>query len=167
MKAGRSSTQTRPVTDKRPGKPRFMSSQRERFCQLIAFQGCTASEAYRIAYESEAAEHTVHVEASKLRNDPEVAQRIENLQRPSVLAGELTLDKHLDTLGRIRDMALHGNQLAVAVQAEVSRGKVKGFYVERKIEASGSLADLLAGSHGEHEKGQPVKALAPRKRGNR
>jgi hypothetical protein len=168
--AGRSSHQTRPVADKRPGKPRFMSSQRERFCQLIAFKGYTSSEAYREAYDSEANDRTVHVESSKLRNDPEVAQRIEQLKRPALLAGEVTLEGHLDTLGKLRDLAVLSGELSVAVTAETNRGKVGGFYVDKKVESTASLAELLAASHGEaakHEKG-PVVSRAPHvKRGKR
>jgi hypothetical protein len=168
--AGRSTVQTRPVSDKKPGKPRFMSSQREQFCRLIAFKGYTASEAYREAYDTEAADHTVHVESSKLRNDPEVIARIDALQRPALLAGEVSLDGHIDTLRKLRDLAVLDGQLSVAVTAETNVGKVKGFYVERKLQADVSLEDLVAGSYGQapkHESGHAVEAVARSKKRSR
>jgi phage terminase small subunit len=170
--AGRSSTQTRPVSDKRPGKPRFLSSQRERFCQLIALRGYTASEAYREAYDAEnSKDHTVHVEASRLRNDPEIAARIEQLKRPAIFNEERTKDAHVRNLRALRDLAALTGQVSAAIQAETNVGRVDGFYVEKRVEATAGLAELLAGSYAsdetpKHEKG-PVVSRAPRNRKKR
>lgn len=167
MKAGRSSTQTRPVSDKRPGKPRFFSSQREQFCRLIAFRGYHPTEAYREAYESEGSDDTVRVEASKLRNDPEISQRILQLQKPVIDRGVITLETHLSKLAELRDDAHQNGEFSPAIQAESLRGKVAGFHVEKNLNVSGTLEDLVAGATPKHESSPPVVARARSKKRNR
>lgn len=167
---GRSGFQSRPVSDKRPGKPRFFSSQREQFCRLIAFRGYHPTEAYREAYQSQGTDRTCQVEGSKLRNNPEVSLRIGALQNPILKAGEVTLEQHLAKLAELRDDAHQSGEMSPAIQAEALRGKVSGFYVERSLTANVGLEELIAGSYGKgdgrpkHESGQPKEALARSKR---
>lgn len=160
---GRSHVQTRSIDDKRPGKPRFMSSQREMFCRLIAFRGYHPTEAYREAYESEGKDETVRVEGSKLRNDPEIAQRIENLLKPIIDAGVVTLEGHLRTLAELRDDARQNGEFSPAIQAESIRGKVAGLHVERNLTAS-TLEELVAGSMAQKHEKAPVVSRGSRKR---
>lgn len=164
-RAGRSTVRTRDWDDKRPGKPRFMSTQRERFCRLIAFQGMTQNEAYREAYNSEGSDQTVAVEASKLRNNPEIAQRIDRLINGVAEKDGLTLEKHLAKLAQLRDAAFEADEFAPAISAEAHRGKAAGLYVEKHAVANSSLEDLVTGSFNKnaapkHEKGRSVKAPA-------
>lgn len=145
---GRKGPPTRPASDKRPGKPRFMSSQRETFCRLVALRGYSQTDAYREAYQSSATDRTCATEASKLMADPEVAHRVEQLQRPELRREALSRDGHLEQLARLRDEAVGVGQIGPAVTAEMARGKVGGYYVERNLNADASLEQLVAGSYG-------------------
>ena len=71
--------------------------------------------------------------------------RIQELRAPAVASAQLTLEKHLRDLERLRDLAESGEKYGPAIQAEIARGRASGLYVE-KIEATvtGALADRLA-----------------------
>lgn len=146
-----------------------MSSQRERFCQLIAFRGYTPTDAYVEAYQSEGTENTVRVAASRLMSDPEVELRIAKLREPILAKEEMTLETHLRDLKILRDDAHMVGELGTAVTAESQRGKAAGLYVEKHAHADGlSLEQLVTGSFDpKHESGQPVKAGPRRKKDRR
>ena len=55
---------------------------------------------------------------------------------------EVTFDKHITELGRIRQEALKKGAWSAAVNAEVARGKAAGLYIEQKIIRTGKLEDL-------------------------
>ena len=54
----------------------------------------------------------------------------------------MTYDKHLAELDRIKSAALKKGSFSSAVNAEVSRGKAAGLYIDRKIIKHGKLEDL-------------------------
>lgn len=133
----RSGVRTRPASDKRPGKPRFMSSQRENFCRLIALRGYTATEACREAYNWSVTtkDRTIQTTASQLRNDPEVVARIEELQAPVLKKAALSLEEHLGELGLVGEEARRLGQMGPAVAAVHYRGEASGLYT-KKIDAT-------------------------------
>ena len=45
---------------------------------------------------------------------------------------QITLESHLSKLAEIRDMAIAAEDYSAANTAETNRGKVMGYYVERK-----------------------------------
>ena len=45
---------------------------------------------------------------------------------------EVSVDSHLTELSHLRDEAKDSGQIAAAISAEVSRGKVAGLYIDRK-----------------------------------
>ena len=55
---------------------------------------------------------------------------------------EVTYDKHISELGKIRQEALKKGAWSAAVNAEVARGKAAGLYIEQKIIRTGKLEDL-------------------------
>lgn len=79
----------------------------------------------------------------------------ENLTKPDVRAAVqaaqakiaenhgITLDQHMVDLKRIRDAAFDEGKFAAAASAEIARGKVAGFYVERVEVKDVSISERL------------------------
>lgn len=152
---------------KRPGKRSWMTTQRETFARLIALEGYNASDAYREAYNSKAQPHSVHVSASQLLAEPEMRLRVDSLRQRQVDRSIVTREGHLRRLAELGDMAAAAGQFGPAVTAENLRGKVEGFYVERSVTATSTLADLVAGTSNEgggHEKAPAVNRGSRAKR---
>ena len=55
---------------------------------------------------------------------------------------EVTYDKHVAELGKIREEALKKGAFSAATNAEKNRGMAAGLYVERKIIKHGKLEDM-------------------------
>ncbi|MDP6250212.1 MAG: hypothetical protein QGH26_05325, partial [Candidatus Pacebacteria bacterium] len=55
---------------------------------------------------------------------------------------EVTYERHIAELGKIRQSALSKGAWSAAVNAEVARGKAAGLYIEQKIIRTGKLEDL-------------------------
>ena len=55
---------------------------------------------------------------------------------------EVTYERHISELGKIREAALKKGAFSAANNAEVSRGKAAGLYVEQKIIRTGKLDDM-------------------------
>lgn len=72
-----------------------LTEKQEKFAQAVGIEGLSQSDAYRRAYAvGKMAERTVHIEASKLANRPNVAMRIKDLaaQRAREVTGAATFD---------------------------------------------------------------------------
>ena len=80
----------------------------------------------------------------------------ENLTKPDVRAAVqaaqaklaenhgITLDQHMVDLKRIRDAAFDEGKFSAAASAEIARGKVAGFYVERhEVEDVTDRAEIM------------------------
>jgi len=85
------------------------------------------------------------VEGSELTNpklSPLVVQYIGKLHDERLQKHEVTYTKHIAELDRIKDKALKKGSFSSAVNAEVSRGKAAGLYIDRKIIKTGKLEDM-------------------------
>ena len=83
--------------------------------------------------------------ASKLQNPklyPLVVKYIGELREEWQKKYEVTYDKHIGELAKIRQEALKKGAWSAAVNAEVARGKAAGLYIEQKIIRTGKLEDL-------------------------
>ena len=83
--------------------------------------------------------------ASKLQNPklyPLVVKYIGELREEWQKKYEVTYDRHISELGKIRQQALKKGAWSAAVNAEVARGKAAGLYIEQKIIRTGKLEDL-------------------------
>ena len=67
---------------------------------------------------------------------PEIAAALADAQAKAAERAELTVDQHMADLKRIRDAAMQEGKFSAAATAEVARGKVAGFYIDR-LEHSG------------------------------
>ena len=87
------------------------------------------------------------VYASKLQNPktyPLVVQYIGQLRNEYQKKYDVTFERHISELAKLRDNARESKAWSAAVNAEVARGKAAGLYVEQKIIRTGSLSDLTA-----------------------
>jgi phage terminase small subunit len=99
--------------------------------------GKTGADAYRAAYDASAmSSAAVHVEASRLRANAKIALWLRASRVAHLGASTVTLDGHLRELERLRELALKSGNHGAAIQAEISRGKAAGHYVEKYADVS-------------------------------
>jgi phage terminase small subunit len=87
------------------------------------------------------------VTASELTNPrkyPMVVQYIGELREEFQKKYEVTFERHITELARLRDESKKKGAWSAAINAEVARGKAAGLYVEQKIIRTGKLEDLTA-----------------------
>ena len=85
------------------------------------------------------------VTASELQNSklyPLVVQYIGELRSEYQKKYDVTFERHISELAKLRDNAREAKAWSAAVNAEVARGKAAGLYVEQKIIRTGKLEDL-------------------------
>ena len=128
------------------GLPKRMTEMQQRFAEFLVFGGpdgpLSKSEAAEMAGYSP---KRSRVEASELTNpklSPLVVQYIGKLHDERLQKHEVTYTKHIAELDRIKDKALKKGSFSSAVNAEVSRGKAAGLYIDRKIIKTGKLEDM-------------------------
>jgi len=128
------------------GLPKKLTEMQMKFAyELVTNEGRkTATEcAIAAGYSPDAAV----VSASKLQNPktyPLVVQYIGKLRDEYQKKYDVTFERHISELAKLRDNARESKAWSAAVNAEVARGKAAGLYVEQKIIRTGSLSDLTA-----------------------
>ncbi len=128
------------------GLPKKLTEMQMKFAyELVTNEGRkTATEcALAAGYSSNAAV----VAASKLQNVkqyPLVVQYIGQLRTEYQKKYDVTFERHISELAKLRDNARESKAWSAAVNAEVARGKAAGLYVEQKIIRTGKLEDLTA-----------------------
>ena len=88
---------------------------------------------------------SAHVRASELKNPrkyPLVAKYIGELREEIQKKYEITFEKHVAELAKLRDASRHKGAWSAAINAEIARGKAAGLYVDQKIIKYGSLDQL-------------------------
>ena len=71
-----------------------------------------------------------------------MVQYIGKLHDERLQKHEVSYSKHIAELDRIKQAALKKGSFSSAVNAEVSRGKAAGLYIDRKIIKTGKLEDM-------------------------
>jgi hypothetical protein len=71
-----------------------------------------------------------------------VVQYIGELRSEYQKKYDVTFERHISELAKLRDNARESKAWSAAVNAEVARGKAAGLYVEQKIIRTGKLEDL-------------------------
>lgn len=74
---------------------------------------------------------------------PHVVMYIEELKEDFRVRNQITPEKHMARLNELHEMAKSKGQLHTAMNAEVYRGKMAGYYVERQLVKSGDDLTLL------------------------
>ena len=126
------------------GLPKRLTDIQKRFSELYIYNEGRKTP-YECAVEAGYAEDSARVRASELRNPrryPLVVKYIGELREEIQQKYEVTFEKHIKELARIREEALSKRSYSSAVNAEVSRGKAAGLYIEQKIIKTGKLEDM-------------------------
>jgi len=128
------------------GLPKKLTEMQMKFAyELVTNEGRkTATECAKDAgYDPESA----HVRASELQNPkryPLVVQYIGELREEWQKKYEVTYERHISELAKLREESRKKGAWSAAINAEVARGKAAGLYVEQKIIRTGKLEDLSA-----------------------
>ena len=115
-----------------------------KFAELLVFNEGrkTATEcAIEAGYEKDSA----YVRASELRNPkrfPLVVKYIGELREEMQKKHEITFEKHIAELAKLREESREKGAWSAAINAEVARGKAAGLYIEQKIIKHGKLEDM-------------------------
>ena len=126
------------------GLPKRLTEMQMKFAQeLVTNEGRkTPTEcAIEAGYDKD----TAHVRASELRNPkkyPLVVKYIGEIREEYQKKYEVTYEKHIAELAKIRDAALKKGAFSAAGNVEKSRGQAAGLYVEQKIIRTGKLDDM-------------------------
>ena len=128
------------------GLPKRLTDQQMKFAhELVTNEGrITATQA---AVNAGYAKESARSRASELQNPkvyPLVVKYMGELRAEWQKKYEVTYDRHISELGKIRQAALAKGAWSAAVNAEVARGKAAGLYIEQKIIRTGKLEDLTA-----------------------
>jgi len=126
------------------GVPKRLTEMQKRFAEYLVFNEgrTTGSEAAVAAGYSE---KRCRQEASELQNprlSPLVVQYIGSLREEKLRKYEVTYDKHVAELGKIREEALKKGAFSAATNAEKNRGMAAGLYIDRKIIKTGKLEEM-------------------------
>ena len=126
------------------GLPKLLTERQKKFCELLVYNEGRKTPT-ECAMEAGYAEGSCHVRASELRNPnkfPLVVKYIGEIRSEIQKKYEVTFEKHITELGRIRQEALAKGAFSAATNAEVARGKAAGLYIEQKISLTGKIEDL-------------------------
>ena len=128
------------------GVPKRLTEMQKRFAEFLVFGGpdgpLSKSEAAELAGYSPKRSRVEGSELTNPRLSPLVVQYIGKLQDERLQKHEVSYSKHIAELDRIKQAALKKGSFSSAVNAEVSRGKAAGLYIDRKIIKTGKLEDL-------------------------
>ena len=128
------------------GVPKRLTEMQKRFAEFIVFGGpegpVSQMEAAKLAGYSH---NRARQEGSELMNprlSPLVAKFVGELKEERLKKFEVSYEKHVAELDRIKNAALKKGSFSSAVNAEVNRGKAAGLYIDRKIIKHGKLEEL-------------------------
>ena len=128
------------------GRPKRLTEMQKRFAEFIVFGGAegpvSQMEAAKLAGYSH---NRARQEGSELMNprlSPLVAKFVGELKEERLKKFEVSYEKHVAELDRIKQAALKKGSFSSAVNAEISRGKAAGLYIDRKIIKHGKLEEL-------------------------
>ena len=132
------------------GVPKRLTEMQKRFAELLVFGGpdgpLSKSEAAEMAGYSPKRSRVEGSELTNPRHSPLVVQYIGKLHDERLQKHEVSYSKHIAELDRIKQAALKKGSFSSAVNAEVSRGKAAGLYIDRKIIKTGKLLEDLSES---------------------
>ena len=128
------------------GVHKRLTEMQKRFAEFIVFGGpegpVSQMEAAKLAGYSH---NRARQEGSELMNprlSPLVAKFVGELKEERLKKFEVSYEKHIAELDRIKNLALKKGSFSSAVNAETNRGKAAGLYIDRKIIKHGKLEEL-------------------------
>ena len=128
------------------GVPKRLTEMQQRFAEFLVYGGpegpVTKTEAAVLAGYSKNRAPQEGSELTNPRQSPLVVEYIGKLKQERIAKHDVTYEGHLAELDRIKNAALKKGSFSSAVNAEVSRGKTAGLYIDRKIIKHGRLEDM-------------------------
>ena len=128
------------------GLPKRLTDMQKRFAEYLVFGGpdgpVSKAEAAELAGYSVKRARREGSELTNPKYSPLVVQYIGELHDERLQKHEVTYAKHVAELDRIKHAALKKGSFSSAVNAEVSRGKAAGLYIDRKIIKTGKLEEM-------------------------
>ena len=109
----------------------YFSQDSKTNTEIAKLSGYAADSAYQRGYEN-----------TTYRIKPHVVERIEELKEDFRIRNQITPEKHMARLNHLGRKAETKDMIGVAVNAEVHRGKMAGYYVEKKLIANQTLDEL-------------------------
>ncbi len=116
-----------------------MTPKQEAFVREYLVDLNATQAAIRAGYSERTAAETGYENLRK----PQVAAAIAEAQAKVAATAGMTIEQHMADLKRIRDAAFAAEKYAAAATAEVARGKVAGFYVE-KVELDANVRGSIS-----------------------
>ena len=98
------------------------NQEKKEFRDIAIAAGYSKDSAHQRAYEN-----------TTYKLKPHVVKYIEDLKEDFRVRNQITPEKHMARLNEIHQMAKDKGQLHTAMNAEVYRGKVAGYYVEKQL----------------------------------
>lgn len=128
------------------GLPKNLTEMQKKFAyELISNEGRKTNT--ECAIDAGYAKDRAVITASELQNPkkyPLVVKYIGELRVEYQKKYEVTFERHITELAKLRDDSRNKGAWSAAINAEVARGKAAGLYVEQKIIRTGKLEDLSA-----------------------
>ena len=128
------------------GVHKRLTEMQKRFAEFIVFGGpegpVSQMEAAQLAGYSHKRARQEGSELMNPRLSPLAAKFVGELKEERLKKFEVSYEKHVAELDRIKQAALKKGSFSSAVNAEVNRGKAAGLYIDRKIIKHGKLEEL-------------------------
>lgn len=121
-----------------------MTPKQEAFVREYLIDLNATQAAIRAGYSAKTAGVVGHENLTK----PEIAAAVQHAKSQAAERAEMTVDQHLADLKEIRDAAISEGKYSAAATAEIARGKVAGFYVERVEATVSTIADRIKRAEG-------------------
>ena len=130
--------------DRIMGVPKRLTEMQMRFCEnLIYNEGRKTG--HQACIDAGYSKDNARPMASRLQNPryfPLVVKYLGELREERLRKFEVTYERHITELAKIRDAALKRGSFSAAANAENMRGKAAGLYIEQKIIKTGKLEDM-------------------------
>ena len=75
--------------------------------------------------------------------NPVISSRVTALRKEFAPISRLTLEKHIEELERLKELALSAGKFEAAITAEVNRGKASGLYVTKTEDVTDPMRKAL------------------------
>jgi len=128
------------------GRPKQLTEMQRKFAQeLVTNEGRKTK--YECAIDAGYAKDRATSTAAELTNPqkhPLVVQYIGQLREEYQKKYDVTYERHISELAKLREESRKKGAWSAAINAEVARGKAAGLYIEQKIIRTGKLDDLSA-----------------------
>jgi hypothetical protein len=125
------------------GVPKKLTEKQISFANILVSEEGRVS-ATEAAIRAGYSEESARSRASELQNPkryPLVVEYISKIRTELLKKYDITYEKHLAELAKLRNEARESKNFAGAIAAEVARGKASGLYINRSLSLSGNLND--------------------------